>query len=57
MMQQFLDTDAVIRIVGCQKIDVVALEAGKAIEHLALVMLLKTVLTHAEEEPSLLHGR
>ena len=44
MAQQFLDPELVISIIGCQKLDVIALEAGKAIDHLQLVMLLKTLL-------------
>ena len=47
MVQQFLDTELVISFIGCQKLDVIALEAGKAIDHLQLVMLFKTLLEGA----------
>jgi len=45
MVQAFFDSDLVISIVGCQKIDVLALRAGKAREHLDLIETFKTVLT------------
>lgn len=45
MVQAFFDSDLVISIVGCQKIDVLALRAGKAREHLDLIETLKTILT------------
>lgn len=49
MVQQFLDTELVISFIGCQKLDVLALEAGKAIDHLQLVMLFKTILVGVSE--------
>jgi len=49
MVQQFLDTELVISFIGCQKLDVIALESGKAIDHLQLVMLFKTILVGVHE--------
>jgi len=49
MVQQFLDTELVISLIGCQKLDVIALEAGKAIDHLQLVMLFKTLLVSTND--------
>jgi len=49
MVQQFLDTELVISFIGCQKLDVIALESGKAIDHLQLVMLFKTILVGVYE--------
>jgi len=56
MVQQFLDTELVISVVGCQKLDVIALEAGKAIDHLQLVMLFKTLLESQKDAPGAKHG-
>ena len=44
MVQRFLDTDLVISHIGCQKLDVIALRSGKAIQHLQLLMLFKALL-------------
>jgi len=44
-IQHFFDSELVISCVGCQKIDVMALQAGKAREHLDLVETFKTILT------------
>jgi len=45
MVQHFFDSDLVISVVGCKKLDVVSLRAGKAIEHLDLIETFKTILT------------
>jgi protein SFI1 len=43
MVQHFFDTDLVISVIGCQKLDVMSLATGKAREHLDLVETFKTV--------------
>eukprot|EP00965_Chrysotila_dentata_P221190 6192246-Pleurochrysis_carterae.AAC.1 len=45
MIQHFFDSELVISCIGCQKIDVMSLAAGKAREHLDLVESFKTILT------------
>ena len=49
MLQHFFETDLVMHTLGCQRLDVAALAAGKAIEHLELLSALRTVLEAAEE--------
>ena len=51
-MQQFLDWEPALYYVGgCQKLDVLALEEGKAIEHLLLVTIFKALLVCFDEPP------
>jgi len=54
MVQQFFDTEAVIAVVGCQKLDIKALTAGKAREHLDLVQTFRTV--HKARRSEAHHG-
>ena len=49
-IQQYLDTDACMRVVGCQRLDVSALEDGKAMEHLELLATLRELLEVALEQ-------
>jgi len=51
-VQQFLDSEPALSYVGCQKLDVRALEEGKAIEHLELVAIFKALLVCFEPAPA-----
>ena len=48
-LQQFFETEQVVRVVGCQRLDVRALEEGKAIEHLELLANMHEILEDALE--------
>jgi protein SFI1 len=50
MVQHFFDTEQVIAIIGCQKLDVMSLATGKAREHLDLVETFKTVYTARRDD-------
>lgn len=43
LVQQLLDTDVILFEIGCQRLDVGALESGKALEHLELLAALREV--------------
>ena len=47
-LQHFLDAEPALSYVGCQKLNVPALEAGKAIEHLELIAIFKALLVAIE---------
>ena len=47
-LQHFFETELVVRAVGCQRLDVAALENGKAIEHLELLSSLREVVEEVE---------
>ena len=50
-LQHFFETDLVTRVVGCQRLDVRALEQGKAIEHLELLSSLREVYEETQLSP------
>ena len=43
-LQHFFETELVVRVIGCQRLDVAALEGGRAIEHLELLSSIREVL-------------
>jgi len=45
MVQHFFDTELVVSIIGCQKLDILSLATGKAREHLDLVETFRTIHT------------
>ena len=47
-VQHFLDAEPALSYVGCQKLDVLALQEGKAIEHLELIAIFKALLISFE---------
>ena len=47
-VQHFLDAEPALSYVGCQKLNVPALEQGKAIEHLELIAMFKALLAADE---------
>ena len=47
-LQHFFETELVVRVVGCQRLDVAALDHGKAIEHLELLSSLREVVEEVE---------
>jgi len=53
MVQHFFDSDLVISVVGCQKLNVIELRAGKAIEHLDLIETFKTLHAAVRASPNL----
>ena len=48
-LQHFFETELVMRVVGCQRLDVAGLVEGRAIEHLELLASLREVLNEVEE--------
>lgn len=48
-LQAFYETAFVTRVLGCQRLDVAALVEGKAIEHLELLAMMRSVLEAARE--------
>ena len=48
-LQHFFETEHVVSIVGCQRLDVGALEAGRAIEHLELLASMREILLETQE--------
>ena len=55
-LQQFFETDMVTRIVGFQRLDVRALDEGKAIEHLELLASMREILDATIEHEVARHG-
>lgn len=54
-LQHLFETELVVRVVGCQRLNVAALESGRAIEHLELLASLREVLQDVEQRRAL-HG-
>ena len=50
-LQHFFETALVVRVVGCQRLDVRALEQGRAIEHLELLSSLREILEDTQLSP------
>lgn len=50
LLQQLFDMALVVRVLGCQKLDVSSLEEGKALEHLELLACIREVLDEANAE-------